>query len=106
MCGHAEASTGFWGTKIGWDETVDGGRYFELSARLRGAYPQPEPDIPQPCKGLYLLMFKVHGKFYGKELRPFGNLAPKALAPRGYSNNDVGESMKGENQTLPKGLFC
>ena len=84
-------------------ELIDGGRYFELSARLRGAYPQPEPDLPQPCKGQYLLMFKVRGKFYGKELRPFGNLALKALALSGYSNNEVGKSMKGESQTLPRG---
>ena len=72
MCGHAEASTGFWNTKIRWDEADGGGRYFELSARLRGAYPQPEPNFPQPCKEQYLLIFKVRGKFYGKELRPLG----------------------------------
>jgi len=29
-------------------------------------------------------MFKVRGKFYGKELRPFGNLALKALAMVGF----------------------
>ena len=34
-------------------------------------------------------MFKVRGKFYGKELRPFGNLALKALALAGYSNNVI-----------------
>ena len=49
-------------------------------------------------------MYKVRGKFYGKELRPCGNLALKALALSGYSNNEVGESVKGESQTLPRGL--
>ena len=54
-------------------------------------------------RGSYLLMFKVRGKFYGKELRPFGNLTLKALALAGYSNNEVGKSMKGESHTLPRG---
>jgi hypothetical protein len=62
-----------------------------------------------------MLIIKVRGKFYGKELRPFGNLTLKALAlagllrtftVRSYSNNEVGKSMKGESQTLPRGLFC
>lgn len=50
-------------------------------------------------------MFKVRGKFFEKELRPFGNHAPKALALAGYSNKEVGEVKKGESQMLPRGLL-
>ena len=52
--------------RIGWVVV------FEPSARFRDAYPQPEPDLPQPVKGNTYLVFKVRGKFAEIEPRPFG----------------------------------